>query len=77
MITFNLIIMNILQKNSEYPMSITEIKLLYQHMLEIGLQADKTFGIKKYDIPPIINLFGLWRILMHWIEQMRELYSIM
>lgn len=39
--------MNTLQKISEYPISITEIKLFYQCMLEIGLQADKTFGKKR------------------------------
>lgn len=40
-------------------MSIIEIKLFCQCTLEIGLQADKTSGEKREDIPMIINLFGL------------------
>jgi len=65
MITFNPIIRSILQKISEYPMSITEIIFVYQCALEIGLQAEKNLWEEKEDTPLILNLFGLRHTLMH------------
>lgn len=43
-LNFNTIIMNILQKNWDYPIRITEMKLFYQCNLKTGLKPGETFG---------------------------------